>query len=471
MGKTNIRAVSTYSTANYQEQDGIDTFVRNKLNGIRKTFHGEIGEIGITAISDRERIPDLPVDIVLEKNNPGSWGISTNRQKTKIIESDEPTMIFYHYEGGLIPDFNKNGEVIGSDGPGYLNMIRETEGVPNVYQFVQMHTVKSAQDASPNHIRNVRGFGKHADGLIVMINDAKKILTKAPFNIPARKIHVIPHGLRENNESEEETKKRIGIPLNQVIVSQPGLQSLNKGNDLFIRGGAKFIHESLTPVQRKRFAILLPGTPHPNFVKQEGGKYYAIWQENMERTIRESNLKVQDVEYLEEADFVKYDLIIMKKFISDTELMSVYSLSAGICTPYPFLDQAASGAGADCEGPGTPLISTKTRWARETLNPYNKTSEKGMIITDRGILIDNDKNCVDQMARSLDYLTFKKDENHKFERLNMGEVLYHSGLSKRWGEVARDYYKLIQLASRGSDKNLLAGFKRVKTSTLEYSIK
>ena len=473
----NICLIGTYPTASYDEECGVGIFGSDQLSGLAK--RKQFSRFRVVAISSRKRETEIPVDIVIQKYNQNSWTHAGNYLENKLIEAkDENTrdVILYQYEGGLIPKFNKKGKVIAEvDGRGYSNLLKQLSRDSERLQFVQMHTVKPIKKASRDYIRNIKDFGKYADGIIVMIEDSKRLLVEQ-YGISPSKIKVIPHGIRENKETWEEARKRLNIPLDLELISEPGLRSLNKGNHTFIRANAKFVDESLTTSQREKYCGFLAGRLHPEFINQEGGIYAQRYDEETKKIIdsvkiHRTPIRIQTIKDIKKADWGKNDIVILDKFLELPNLLGVYASSDIIFTPYPELDQSSSGAGADSEGSGTPLISTKTRWACSTLKPYGPVKRRGIDITDRGILIDNGpKSCVNQGAAGIHYLIFNKDKDGQLSRTNMAHKAYEAGLSKTWPEASKGLLEFIETIARRKGGTETISLKKQKDSPRLESI-
>ena len=176
----NVCLIGTYPTANYDEECGVGAFGSDQLSGLAK--RKQFSRFRVVAISNRKRETEIPVDIVIQKYNQNSWTHAGNYLENKLIEAkDENTrdVILYQYEGGLIPKFDKEGKVIAEiDGRGYSNLLKQLSRDSDRLQFVQMHTVKPIKKASRDYIRNIKDFGKYADGIIVMIEDSKRLLVE-----------------------------------------------------------------------------------------------------------------------------------------------------------------------------------------------------------------------------------------------------------------------------------------------------
>jgi len=485
MVKYKLRNIGTFGTKNFRETCGIATFGEDQIQDAITSFPGEFVHVDVTAITNGKRELEVPVDTIIQKKDINSWRIIGNRLETKIIESrieGVEEIIVYQCEGGLIPEFNQKGKIIANeDGKGYNQLINRFSDDPNIMQFVVIHTPLFAEEANPRYVRNIKFFGKKSDGLIVMSRQAKEIFTKTPFNVSPSKIHYIPHGIRINPETREQARKRIGMPLDLFLNSEPGIRSLNKGNFEFILGNAKFMDEYLTPSQRRRYHSLLIGAIHPGFIEQENGKYAKLYEQIMKKIEKDTKiggrkLKLQRVNKLEDVDWYGSDVSIVDGFQELPNLLGVYASTDVVTTPYPNLKQGVSGTGSDTKGAETPLITTKIRWACENLNPYAKTPEKGMVITNMGILIDKDTNilepldknenyqldqvCINNLVPALDYMVFNK-ENGTYSRINMGHNNYQDGRSKTWKEFSKRFLDVIETTKMRRNHSSISGFRKI----------
>ncbi len=498
MAKYKFRNIGTFGTKNWREECGIATFGEDQIQDLSESKRGEFIAFYVTAITDGKRALEYPVDTILQKRDIDSLIITGNRVETKTIESRVPGLeevFVYQYEGGLYPEFDKNGKIIANeDGKGCSYFIDRFAKDPNIWQYVIIHTPLYANEANPRYIRNIKHFGKKADGLIVMTKEAKDIFSKAPFNIDPIKIHYIPHGIRINPETREQARKRIGIPLDLFLNSEPGIRSLNKGNFEFILGNTKFMEQCLSKSQRKRYHALLIGGLHPEFIKQEGGKYAKLYNKIIEditknARIGKRKLKFQKTKSLEDVDWYNADISLVDGFQELPNLLGVYASSNVVTTLYPELKQGVSGTGSDTKGTETPLISTKTRWACENINPHSKTPKKGMVISGMGILVDKDVRikqpldeegnyqldyeAVNNLVPALSYLVFNKDSDGNYSVINMGHRNYEDGRSKIWEEFSKSFLNVVEnTKKRLVEKSTTKGFKKVKdTPSIDESIK
>ena len=69
----NIRIVSTYPP----RRCGIGTFSRSLASALSH-FTAEVGYIRIAAIDNRNGPYEIPVDLIIDQNNPKSWSDTVN---------------------------------------------------------------------------------------------------------------------------------------------------------------------------------------------------------------------------------------------------------------------------------------------------------------------------------------------------------------------------------------------------------
>jgi glycosyltransferase involved in cell wall biosynthesis len=449
----NIRIVSTYPT----RKCGIGTFSRDLATALMK-HTGEIDTLAVAAINKGRHRYAVPVDISFDQYSPRDWDRATTQIIERADEKDEPTVVLLQHEYGLDPDHTKGAEG-EAKGNNFVRMAKRFRD-HNMYVLTCLHTV--LENPNEHQKKVVRELGDLCDGLIVMTESAIETVSKN-YGVPKEKIKHIDHGIRLEDPKQNdrlEIKKRMGaegvyLPLSLGLIS-PG-----KGLHYSIPGHARFLQESMTKKQRENFAYLIAGQFHDDFKEVDGGSYYRAYQKMLEGILESCNQNVdggfkwQKVKSLEEANFRNNDLIFLDNFITEDTLLELYGATNVMVLPYLNMEQISSGILADTLGSGRIALASKFKYAKEMLNSKERHGE-GMIITNRGILIDSGnpkllsvdatirEPCVEQIAQGHDFLVFNEDR-----RLDMEREAHIKGSDMRWSNSA---WKLIQYIDKIRDE-------------------
>jgi len=451
----NIRVVSTYPP----RRCGIGTFSRSLASALSH-FTAEVGYIRIAAIDNRDGPYEIPVDLIIEQNNPESWSDTVNHIYSRSKESVTPTVVVLQHEYGLDPDEDGNAGC-GTNFVDMAKAFRERGLITLVY----LHTVL---DEPNDHQREVlQELAQHSDGLIVTTESAISMLESPSYGIDHSKLTHIDHGIRMHHPSQFDRlaiKQGFGLE-NHFLATTLGLQSPGKGLQYSIRAYGRFVNESCTTEQRKKAVYLIVGQCHPEFVKADGGVPYRDYQAMLSKAIDDAKVKSCKVKELNSVDFNEYDVVFYDTFLNESGFLKFYGATNVMLLPYLNMQQISSGILADVLGSGRIAISTKFRYAVELIHS-NKACPEGAVIGRyaRGILVDPGEASVEQIAQGLDYLVFNK---HK--RLRMEKQAHQRGYQMRWSNSAWALLQYVDFVRE--QKEIITGrgvkFTREKPSVLE----
>lgn len=451
----NIRIVSTYPP----RRCGIGTFSRDLANALEH-FTSEVGHIRVSAI-DNEGLPyDIPVDLIINQNNPESWKHAIKDILSRAAESTNPTIIILQHEYGLDPSADGNA----GEGTNFVDMARVfySKGLTTL---VYLHSVL---DAPNDHQKMViQELANNSDGLIVTTESAIGILESPTYSISRSKIKHIDHGVRMHHPSHYDRlaiKEMFGLK-GRFLITTLGLLSPDKGIEYSLRGYGRFLRESCTEEQKKHIVYLIAGEYHPEFVKSGGGEAYREHQEVIHKALEESELRWCKVKELRYADFATYDVVFLNTFLDEKTLLRLYGATNAMVLPYLDMQQISSGVLADTLGSGRVAVATKFRYALELILS-NRECTEGLVLGrhTRGILVDPGEPSVDQIAEALDFLVFNKDK-----RLLMEKQAHQRGYQMRWQNTGWALLQHIEFVRE--DKEIITGrgitFKREKPSRFE----
>lgn len=437
----NIRMVSTYPP----RRCGIGTFCRDLSNALSH-FTGEIGHIRVAAIDNHHGPYNIPVDLVIDQYNPGSWKKVTKEIISRAKESNNPTAIVLQHEFGLDPDPEGND----CQGRNFVEMAQacRENGLTCV---VYLHTV--IERPTDHQRQTIMDLARYSDGLIVTTESAIDILESDSYGISHFKLKHIDHGIRMHNPTQYDRytiKHELGIN-DLFLATTLGLLSPGKGLQYSILAYGRFIHESCTPAQREQIVYLIGGQCHPEFVKAEGGKPYSDFMDQINAALNESNLQWCKATRFDQIEWHKNDIVFFDVFLDEGTLLKLYGATNVMILPYLNMEQISSGILADTIGSGRIAISTKFRYALELIYS-NKACPSGVTIGRfaRGILVDPGEPSVEQIAKALDYVVFEKDK-----RLRMERQAHQRGYQMRWANSAWGLIQFIEFISE--EKEITTG--------------
>jgi len=197
---------------------------------------------------------------------------------------------------------------------------------PNLDQRVVMHKIAA-----------------RSERLIVMSQYSLRVLQEV-FNVPAEKIELIPHGIRDLPfEQPDIYKKRFSCQGKSVLLTF-GLLSPNKGFENVIRAMPSIL------ANHSNVVYMIAGATHPHVRAREGDRYRL------------------ELQALAEKLGVERQVLFLNRFVSPEEMASLVGSADIYITPYCHEAQAVSGTLAYAMGAGKAIISTPYWYAAEVLD-------------------------------------------------------------------------------------------------------
>jgi glycosyltransferase involved in cell wall biosynthesis len=266
-----------------------------------------------------------------------------------------------------------------------------------------LHTVLSqpsrVQRAVTDRIVNV------SSGLVVMSEKERDVLQKV-YDISAKRIDVIPHGIPDIAFAEpEEAKASLGFEGRAVILTF-GLLSPNKGIEYVIDAMPAILHS------RPDAVYVVLGATHPNLIREKGEAY----RESLVARARE--LGVHD------------HVTFLDQFVDQTTLLSFIAMCDVYVTPYLNQTQMTSGTLAYSFGSGKAVVST----------PYEHAAE--LLADGRGILVP----FADAQAIGIEVAGLLTDDE---KRNAMRRRAFASSRSMTWERAAERYATAFDHARGG----------------------
>lgn len=417
-----IRIVSTYPP----RRCGIGRFSRNLADSLEH-FTGEVGHIRIAAIDKGNGPYSIPVDLIIDQYNPGSWRSAAEDIIVRAKKGHNRKIVLLQHEYGLDP--SEDGEECR--GMNFVEMAKLFSEA-NLATVAYLHTVLDGPDEHQKRV--VQELAKYCQGLIVTTESAIDILESEVYGIAHDKLKHIDHGIRMHHPSQYDRlaiKQQYGLE-SRFLVTTLGLLSPDKGIEYGIRGYGRFLAESCTPEQRRKIVYLIVGQCHPDCVKAQGGRCYREYQASLEKALEQAKVKWCSVRELKGTNFDDYDVVFLDAFVDESMLLELYGATNVMVLPYLNMQQISSGILADTLGSGRAAIATKFRYARELIYS-NKACPDGLVMGRyvRGILVDAGEASVKQIAQGIDYVVF-----HKGRRLIMEKQAHQRGYQMSWNNTA-----------------------------------
>ncbi len=381
----------------YQPREcGIATFTNSLIKALDKKFENSQGENSsyVIAMNDRDEGYNYP-EIV-------KFTIRENHQRDYLKAAD-----FINYNDTDVCVLEHEFGIFGGERGVYILPLLHRLKVPLIVTF---HTVLKEPTFSEKAI--IQEIGRTADMIVVMSKTAVKFL-KEIYDIPAKKITVIEHGIPDFDFSRHDFYKKKYHFDDKMILMTFGLISSGKGIENVIKALPSVVnrHPELT--------YLIVGKTHPTVLKYSGEEYRNYLKRLANR------LKVSN------------NIVFIDNFLSENDLCEYLSATDMYVTPYVNEAQITSGTLAYAVGAGACVISTPYWHAQEILDGG------------RGILFDFGDH--EALARILNDLLDHPDKLNKYRK-----KAFEYGLKTKWPLMAGKYITVAEKAIK------LLGKKRPK---------
>ena len=348
---------------------------------VKDTNTSSYNQIDVFAMNDAEKTYDYPsiVKQSIRQNCKEDY-----YQTAEIINEGNYDYCHIQHEFGIF----------GGHSGLYVNFFLTQINIPIL---ITLHTILK----QPNfHQRSIlENMVLFSSKLIVMSQYAQKILTSYHY-IPAEKISVIEHGTPVfNSLNKIEGKKILGWS-NYTILMTFGLLGRSKGIETMI----KALPEACKVYPEIHYVIL--GKTHPHIVTLEGESY------------REYLIQ------LAEDLGVSKHLIVLNRYVNESELITYLKACDIYITPYSNENQISSGTLAYAVSSGSAVISTRYWHAVELLNKK------------RGVLVDF--NAEKQIEKAIINLL-----SHPKKLTSIQEAAFEFGKTVSWPIIGKKTHQLI----------------------------
>ena len=373
-----IRAI--YVSSYIPRKCGIATYTKDLTNAINLLNPYALSEI--MAMHRSEETPTFPWEV---KYKIEEQDLTSYIQAADYVNVSSADIVVIEHEFGLF----------GGNCGEYIVHFAEKVTKPLI---VTCHTIM--EDPNSDYGLLFQRLARRADALVVMMDDsAQKLISR--YNIPSRKVVVIPHGTPDLSFSPTDAfkkAKRIGI--NRLVLGNINLLSENKGIEFAIEAMKEIVKE----VPDALYVVV--GQTHPGVKKNEGEKY----RNYLKKLVRTYKLQ-KNVRFVNE-------YLSLQELIEWLRVMDFY------ITPYLDPQQSSSGALAYAIGAGKLCVSTPYIYAKEVIDG------------DRGVLVPfKESKAIAEAVLKL--------WNNKKEMDGMRRKTYEYGRLMTWSNVALGYLDLF----------------------------
>lgn len=310
----------------------------------------------------QNKFPSVHFSVITVSDTPKNY----NYPEEVRFEIDEKSTLSYHHAAEFINlnefdiiciqhEFGIYGGICGN----YLLKLLEEINVPVVTTF---HTILNEPDPSQRQI--IQKISDYSSKIISMTTTGKYFLEKI-YDLPEKKIEVIPHGIPDMAFVDPSFyKDELGVEGKTVLLTF-GLLAPNKGIEFAINALPSILNEFPDIV------YIILGATHPVLFQREGEAY----RMSLERLVVNCGVEKNVIFHNRYVDYEQ-----LKRFIGAADIY---------LTPYLNKEQITSGTLSYCFGSGKVVVSTPYWHAQELLGdgrgvlvPFNDSSAIAKAITE-----------------------------------------------------------------------------------------
>ena len=304
-------------------QCGIATFTTDLCNAISAEYGA--AQLLVLAVNDGQSSYTYPERVRFEIKEDD---LSSYRAAADFLNARNVDLVCLQHEYGIFG---------GKSGSHIMELLKHLD-MPVI---TTLHTV--LREPNPDQRDVMQSIAARSERLIVMSQYSSRVLQEV-FNVPAEKIELIPHGIRDLPfEQPDIYKKRFSCQGKSVLLTF-GLLSPNKGFESVIQAMPSILTSHSDTV------YLIAGATHPQIRAREGDRYRL------------------ELQALAKKLGVEQQVLFVNRFVSPEEMASLVGSADIYITSYCHEAQAVSGTLAYAMGAGKAIISTPYWYAAEVLD-------------------------------------------------------------------------------------------------------
>jgi glycosyltransferase involved in cell wall biosynthesis len=363
---------------------GIATYTKDLTNAINLLNPRKLAEI--VAMHSPEETASYPWEV---KAQISEDVLEDYREAARLINESDVDVVSLQHEFGLYG---------GKGGCHILEFINNLEK-PLV---TTIHTVIT--DPTSEYAPVLRAIADKSSAIVVMMEHGAKRLHKL-YNIPKRKILVIPHGVPDIPFQSSERPKLKKQLQNRIVLGNINLLSPNKG--------VEYALEAVAEIAKTHPEVLYMaiGQTHPKLIRKHGEEY----RKHLKRIVKKLGIQ-KNVKFI-------------NQYLELDELVDWLKAFDFYITPYLDPEQVTSGALAYAIGTGKLCVSTPYIYAREVL-----AENRGMLVPFKNS---------EAIAYAVISLWNNKELKHDME-----SQAYQYGRFMTWPNVAQQYLTLFRKVSQ-----------------------
>jgi len=360
-------------------QCGIATFTSDLIKGIKRSAGDEFEPLVVAMQSSHEYRYREPVKFEIRANVKNDYVCAAD-----YINFSHVNVVSIQHEFGLF----------GGAGGSYLSLLLNQLNAPII---TTLHTV--LEEPPEEYFKSLRNVCEASHKIIVMNKRGVSMLHEI-YDIPKKKIVLIPHGIPDLPFVDSNYYKyKFGMEGRKTILTF-GLLNRNKGIEVMLQALPKVVE-----VNPSVLYIIL-GMTHPEVLRREGESY----RFELQRMVKDLGLQE--------------NVIFHNRFVNNEELDNFLCAADIYATPYLAREQLTSGTLAYAVGSGKAVVST----------PYWAAQE--LLADGRGKLVrfSDSKHMAEAVLELLDNNTLFYSKRR---------LAYDFGRNMTWPRVGREYWKLF----------------------------
>jgi glycosyltransferase involved in cell wall biosynthesis len=387
MYRLNMKKKIAFIASYAPRKCGIATFTSDLIKNVKLAGGSEFEPIVIAMQSGIDGCFRKPIALNIHKDIPYDYISAAD-----YINFSDVDVVSVQHEFGLF----------GGRGGSYIKLLLERLNKPIV---TTLHTV--LEKSEPKYFKSLIDVCEISDRVVVMNKRGVEMLRDI-YDIPERKIKLIPHGIPDLPLADSNYyKRKLGINGRRTILTF-GLLSRNKGIEVMLRALQRIVKADPS------ILYMVLGATHPEELRREGLSY----EIELRKMVMDLGLE--------------RNVVFHNRFVSDEELFKFLGAADVYVTPYLHREQLTSGTLAFAVGTGKAVVST----------PYWAAQE--LLAQGRGKLVQFGDS--KHIAQSIVGLLRNKSLISQMRRR-----AYEYGRSMTWPKVGKAYWSLFGLGTSDTE--------------------